>query len=158
MNQPQLFCSQGSDDKFLTDEDILISIHSFLDAIGPRDNVLIIPPDYTRLHSQAGKITRFICEYYNFIAKENANVSNNNTEKTSLFHPDIEILPALGTHAPMTLTQIYNMFGSELAAKEPHPFIAHDWRKDVETIGHVPSEMVRYADSSTLFYTRLTHS
>ena len=31
----------------------------------------------------------------------------------------------------------------QLAAKDPSPFVVHDWRNDVETIGHVPSEMVR---------------
>jgi nickel-dependent lactate racemase len=141
MNQSTLFCAQGSEQSFVTDEDIQSHLVSFLEAMGPRDDVLIIPPDYTRLHSQAGKITRFICEYYNFIRKDKSAI----IDQTSPFYPNMEILPALGTHAAMTPAQIHNMFGAALASKEPNPFIVHDWRRDVKTIGYVPSEMVRAA-------------
>lgn len=34
------------------------------------------------------------------------------------------------------------MFGHELASKEnPNPFLVHDWRNDVVTIGHASKEM-----------------
>ena len=42
----------------------------------------------------------------------------------------------------MTPSQIRTMFGSNLASKEPSPFIVHNWREDVITIGHVPSKLV----------------
>ena len=45
----------------------------------------------------------------------------------------------------MTEEQIKNMFGEKLAGKEPNPFLVHDWRNDVVTIGHAPKEMVRTA-------------
>lgn len=86
--------------------------------------------------------------------------------------PKVTILPTLGTHAPMTQEQIKIMYGDEvsqklagskgwndaaivpiksdlffqLASKEPSPFVVHDWRNDVETIGYVPSEMVILMD------------
>ena len=59
--------------------------------------------------------------------------------------PKIEILPTLGTHAPMTNKEIATMFGEELAKKDPSPFLVHDWRNDVETVGHVPADMVSKA-------------
>lgn len=56
--------------------------------------------------------------------------------------PALKIMPALGTHAPMTQKQIETMYGKELANMDPSPFLVHDWRNDVETIGKVPNKMV----------------
>lgn len=62
---------------------------------------------------------------------------------------EFQIMPALGTHAPMTRDQIKKMYGTELAGllddDQKNPFLVHDWRNDVVTIGHVPSSMVRDA-------------
>jgi nickel-dependent lactate racemase len=57
--------------------------------------------------------------------------------------PKIEIMPALGTHAPMTKDQIKKMFGEKLSEKDA--FLVHDWRNDVVTIGEVPAELVSQA-------------
>ena len=163
--QPSIFCSIGSETTSLSDTEIRTNLNSFLDAMGSRDDVLILPPDFTRFHSQAGKITRFISEYYKFIPTngddqdETKDDKNDNEEKEfqpkgkkakiddfstspAIQIPKIEILPALGTHVPMKKTQIETMFGKELASKEPNPFLVHDWRNDVITIGHAPSKMV----------------
>jgi hypothetical protein len=124
-------------------------LYTFLDALGEKEDVMIVPPDFTRFHSQSGKITRMIAEYYNFIKKTHN--SSNDDDKDALSNvekqeenvsPKMEFIPALGTHAPMTKEQIKIMFGDELAAKDPSPFLVHDWRNDVVTIGHAPSEMV----------------
>eukprot|EP00956_Cyclotella_meneghiniana_P029812 scaffold73360_cov61-Cyclotella_meneghiniana.AAC.10 len=37
------------------------------------------------------------------------------------------------------------MFGSQLANKTPSPFVVHNWRSDVVSIGHAPSSMVEVA-------------
>ncbi len=79
--------------------------------------VLIIPPDFTRLHSNAGLITRL---YYRMLRDEGAKV---------------DILPALGTHASMTREQIRIMFGDI-----PFEcFIPHNWREDTVRLGEVPA-------------------
>ena len=57
----------------------------------------------------------------------------------------LQIMPALGTHLPMSSRQIKKMFGVELASLSPSPFVIHDWRNDVVTIGHVPCDMVSSA-------------
>ncbi len=78
---------------------------------------LIIPPDYTRYHSNAGMITNI---YYHMLVDGGAKV---------------DILPAVGTHVPMTQEQAADMFGDipfEL-------FIPHNWRTDTVRLGEVPA-------------------
>lgn len=83
-------------------------------------NALIIPPDFTRYHSNAGYITNV---YYHALTDMGCNV---------------DILPALGTHVPVTEEEMDIMFGDI-----PHDkFIAHNWRTDVVKLGEVPVEYV----------------
>ena len=89
-----------------------------LDKLGPRKKVLVIPPDFTRFHSQAGEITQLIYEYYG--------------DRLT------DILPATGTHFPMTDEEIRIMYG-DIPLKL---FRNHDWRNDLVTLGTVPAEFV----------------
>ena len=159
---PPLYCSIGSPTKSISKQTLRETIEKFLESLGPRDDVLLLPPDFTRYHSQAGTITRFISEYYNFTERE-GDEDDDDAEKstytktTSVSSPNIQIIPALGTHAPMTNSQIELMFGSNLANKKisctihdddsssRSPFIVHNWRDDVVTIGYAPKEMVEKA-------------
>ncbi|MBQ2253221.1 MAG: DUF2088 domain-containing protein [Clostridia bacterium] len=82
--------------------------------------VLILPPDYTRMYSGAGIITRL---YYEILSPS----------------CEVDILPALGTHVPMTKEEWVAFFG------EGVPFdkmIVHNWKTDVEKIGEVPASFV----------------
>ena len=82
--------------------------------------VLILPPDYTRMYSGAGKITAI---YYELL-KDTCQV---------------DIMPALGTHVPMTKEEWVAFFGQGV------PFdrmIVHNWRNDVVKIGEVPASFV----------------
>ena len=81
--------------------------------------LLILPPDYTRFHSNAGRITWHIWD-----------MLKNECE--------IDIMPALGTHMPMTKAEVASMFGDIPYEK----FIVHNWRTDVVNIGTVPGEYV----------------
>lgn len=130
-NQSKLFCAIGSETSDLSEQEVRAQVASFLDSLGDRDDVLLLPPDFTRFHSQAGMITRLICDRY----KERASTTQSDP-------PSITIMPALGTHAPMTDGEIRKMFGDTLADTRPYPFVIHDWRNDVETIGTAPSSMV----------------
>jgi len=130
-----LFCAIGGENSSITDAEIKQHLFEFLEMLGRKENILLIPPDFTRFHSQAGKITQMIHEYFT-----KTNVKNNHNY-------NVTVLPALGTHAPMTDSQIRTMFGDDLADMEPSPFVVHDWRNDVVTIGHAPAEMVS-SDSS----------
>ena len=81
-------------------------------------HVLIIPPDYTRFHSNSGFITNV---YYHALADNGC---------------EVDILPALGTHVPVTREEAAIMFGDIPYEK----FIPHNWRTDVMKIGEVPAE------------------
>ena len=96
---------------------------ALLESIEGREvkNALILPPDFTRYHSGAGYITNV---YYHALTERGATV---------------DILPALGTHVPVTEAQMDAMFGDI-----PHErFLAHDWRRDVVKLGDVPGEFIR---------------
>jgi len=82
--------------------------------------VLILPPDFTRMYSGAGKITAI---YYELL-KDTCQV---------------DIMPALGTHVPMTKEEWVAFFG------EGVPFdrmLVHNWRTDVMKLGEVPASFV----------------
>ncbi len=82
--------------------------------------VLLIPPDMTRLNSGAGLITAL---YYEL-----------------LHGAQVDILPALGTHAPMTREQQVAFFGDGIPAER---FLVHRWRDGVTQVGQVPAAFVR---------------
>jgi len=114
-----LYYNQGSAKTVLQENAIREAVVAVLDALGPRQRVLVIPPDFTRFHSHAGIITRFVYDYYG--------------ERL------VAVLPALGTHSPMTPAQIREMFGDmPLSLFKPH-----DWRNDVLTLGTVPPAYVK---------------
>ena len=141
---PDTLFALGSPTTSLTDNELRNSLYTTLSQLGPRQDVLLLPPDFTRFHSQAGKITQIIAEYYNFIPGPlEDKISSESSLPTSESSPSIQILPALGTHAPMTEKEIRTMYGDSLAEK--NPFFKHDWRNDVVTIGEVPATMVATA-------------
>jgi nickel-dependent lactate racemase len=80
--------------------------------------ILIIPPDITRFHSRAGLITDLLVE--------------------QLGSRVAAVLPAIGTHAPMTENEIAQMY--PLCPRTL--FRVHDWRKDVVELGTIPEERV----------------
>jgi nickel-dependent lactate racemase len=144
-------CSIGSETTSIDNDELRLEISKFLDQLGTKEDVLVLPPDYTRLHSQSGIITQMIAEYYKFIPLSTTTTTT--TTSTSAFPPKrFQIMPALGTHAPMTNEQIHNMFGKHLGEKNeqsskvsPSPFLIHDWRNDIVTVGYVPNEKVQTA-------------
>lgn len=83
--------------------------------------VLLLPPDYTRMYSGAGILTRL---YYEILTKKGCKV---------------DVMPALGTHKPMTEEEYRAFFGDQVPYAE---MIVHNWRKDVVKIGEVPGEFV----------------
>ncbi len=113
-----LYYALGSTDIELTSADLKKGLIEALEKMGKKHKVLAIPPDYTRLPSRAGELTEYAWQYYGDIMTD--------------------VLPALGTHSPMTDHQISHMFGSLPASL----IREHDWRNDVVTLGDVPAEFV----------------
>lgn len=87
---------------------------------GKLKKVLLLPPDITRYHSGAGKITSM---YYD-ILKETC---------------EVDIMPALGTHEPMSREECAVFFGKNVPFER---IIPHNWRTDVTKIGEVPGTYV----------------
>ena len=103
----------------LTAEEIGSAVNQALEGRELK-KVLIIPPDFTRYHSNAGFITN-VCWHLL-------------TEKGV----EVDVMPALGTHAPMTREQAADMYGDIPFDS----FIVHDWRNDVVKIGEVPADYI----------------
>lgn len=81
--------------------------------------VMLVPPDYTRFHSNAGLITQLL---YGML-KDTCQV---------------DILPALGTHVPVSLKQWQAMFGDIPYER----MVEHRWREDVVHMDDVPASFV----------------
>jgi len=82
--------------------------------------VLLLPPDYTRMYSGAGRITGI---YYDLL-KDTC---------------EVDILPALGTHEAMTREECLAFFGEGVPFEK---IIVHNWRRDVVKLGEVPAEFI----------------
>ncbi len=101
----------------MTREEIRAALEASLEGRELKQ-VLIIPPDFTRFHSNAGFITN---TYYHLLTDRGCQV---------------DILPALGTHVAMTKEEVEIMYGDIPFEK----FLYHNWRKDVVKIGEVPAD------------------
>ncbi len=123
-----IYFENGSDTTKLSPQEVQEGLFEALDRIGPKKKVLAIPPDFTRYHSKAGELTAFAYEYY----------------RSKLTH----ILPALGTHAPMSSGEIKKMF----PACPKRLFHVHDWRNDIRSLGIVPSAFVKQVSGGRVDY------
>ncbi len=123
-----LYYARGSKTDNITPDEVRAILKEVFDAMGVKRRVLAIPPDFTRLNSYAGPITEMVYDYYGDALTD--------------------VLPALGTHSPMTPEQIKTMFGHIPADR----FRVHDWRNDVVTVGQVPAEYVHKVSEGRLNY------
>lgn len=123
-----LYCAHGGPDLEISADELNEHFLDALEKLGKRSNVLAVPPDYTRVASRAGELTRHAWEYYG---------------------PSLRaILPAVGTHRAMSSEQLSSMFGEIPGGL----FHVHKWREDVETIGIVPKEFIHEQSEGRLEY------
>ena len=113
------YFESGSIYQEFSSDDLNNGLFEALEKMGKKHKVLAIPPDYTRLPSRAGELTEYAWQFYGDAMTD--------------------VLPALGTHSPMTPHQIEHMFGTLPASL----IREHDWRNDVVTLGQVPAEFVK---------------
>ena len=83
------------------------------------NRVLLLPPDLTRAHSGAGKITELLYD--------------------ALPDAHVEVIPTLGQHVPHTEAENKWMFGSIPQDR----IFAHDWRNGCTHVGTIPAAMVK---------------
>jgi nickel-dependent lactate racemase len=123
-----LYFGRGSENDNLSSQDLKEGLFSAIEKLGKKHKVLAVPPDITRFYSRAGELTFMAWQYY----------GNRLTD----------VLPAVGTHTPMTEEEIRRMFG-DVPLKL---FKKHDWRSGLATIGHVPAEFIREVSEGKLDY------
>ena len=113
--------ADGAAERIVSSADLEAHIDNFLASHeGKLERLLLIPPDHTRLNSRAGEITAYI---YNKL-------------KDSCI---INIMPALGTHFPMTEEQCHMMFGDSIPMDT---YLPHDWRNALVELGEIPSPRI----------------
>jgi len=123
-----LFFAAGSVETEMSAAEIRAGLNEALRKLGERKRVVAVPPDFTRFHSKAGELTEMAWEFYGDAL--------------------VDVLPALGTHTPMSDAQIATMFG-----ETPRElFRVHDWRRDIVTLGEVPGEFVREVSEGKMEY------
>lgn len=123
-----LYLAQGDAATEISCTELKSLFFEALDKLGDRRRVLVVPPDITRLHSQAGDLTRYAWEYYG--------------DRLAA------VLPALGTHAAMSSAQLTRMFGEV----PQELFHIHNWRTDIETIGEVPAKFIEEQSEGKLHF------
>ncbi|MBN1515359.1 DUF2088 domain-containing protein [Candidatus Sumerlaeota bacterium] len=130
MHRKQDYFSEGGADRAINLDEARTQLARMLDEMGRPQRVLILPPDFTRFHSWAGELTVSLCE---LLAQWNA---------------EIRIMPALGTHLPMTPHEIERMFPGIPADR----FFVHDWRNALIRLGETPGPFVHEATEGALDY------
>ncbi|MGD8400673.1 MAG: lactate racemase domain-containing protein [Bacillota bacterium] len=115
----------------LNPEQLEAQLQVWLESLPSRPRqVLLLPPDYTRFHSKAGLIVQLLYQML--------------TPQTK-----VDIMPALGTHMPMSDAELTKMFGDAIPKKR---FCVHDWRNDVVNVGTVPAEYVAEVSDGLVKY------
>ena len=116
-----IYTGAGGVNRVVGDDELRKMIVETVEHDGLPRRMLLLPPDHTRLNSHAGEITAIIWELY--------------SQKC-----EIDVMPALGTHAPMGEHELRMMFGDAIPLER---FFVHDWRNDVRALGVVPSEYMK---------------
>jgi nickel-dependent lactate racemase len=81
--------------------------------------VLLLPPDITRMHSGAGRLTELL--YHQFVGEA-----------------EVFVIPTLGQHVPHTPEENQRMFGSVPESQ----ILKHDWRGDCVQVGEISAAEV----------------
>ncbi len=120
--------AEGDVEAVIGDDTRRRAIEAAIQFAGDTSRTLALPPDGTRLHSEAGVLTQMLYEA----------VGPAET---------FDVMPTLGTHFAMTFDEIRHMFGDSIPLDA---FKAHDWRKDLVRLGAVPADFVHKVSGGVL--------
>jgi len=123
-----LFFNKDSDHESITEKDMRMSLEAVREQFPHAERVLILPPDFTRFHSGAGKLTELAWMVFGDKVKT--------------------VLPALGTHFPMSDGEKKKMFGSMPASLIKD----HDWRNGLFELGRISGEEMKELSDGRLDY------
>lgn len=111
----------GGADHVITPKDLEAHLDSYIEReLKNISRLLILPPDITRLNARAGEITAYLWDRLH-----------------ESVH--IDIMPALGTHVPMTEAQCVRMFGDRIPMQRILP---HRWRTDLKVLGELSADEI----------------
>ena len=112
-----------SQEKYLTEKEINEYLKDLAEKIikSGADQLLLVPPDYTRKSSALGTVTE---KLYFELRDEVKNIN---------------ILPASGTHDPMETDSLKSMFG-EIPLEN---FLEHNWRTKTIKVGEIPAAKMK---------------
>lgn len=123
-----MYAERGSVSEDISPKALESLVEEALAGIRGAKRAIALPPDITRAHSRAGKITDIIC------AKLGERLA--------------AVLPALGTHAPMTAAEIAAMYPQT----PPALFKVHDWRRNPVELDRIPASFVREVGQGVVDY------
>jgi len=107
-------------------ERVVAEATAALDRRGVR--VLLVPPDQTRMHGRAGAVTELLFA------------------RLGELGCDVWVLPALGTHRPMTAAGVDACFGAVPYGRVLH----HRWRDDLVRLGEIGAAEVAVLSAGAL--------
>ncbi len=118
-----LYYARENIDGYLTPGEMKEALKSLFSQLDDPQRVLIIPPDFTRFHSGAGLLTEMAWTLLGDRVKA--------------------VLPALGTHFPMSDSERHKMFG-----RLPKDLVVdHRWREGLAELGRIRGdEMAELSD------------
>ncbi len=122
------YYARGSEREVISDGELRSALAEALGKIGKRGKVLAVPPDFTRFHSRAGRITEMVWDYYGAALSD--------------------VLPATGTHFPVSDQEKLTMFGKVPASL----FRVHRWKENLETLGRVPVGFIQDVSEGKLCF------
>ncbi|MBB17715.1 D-mannonate epimerase [Candidatus Poribacteria bacterium] len=127
------YLAYGNPNAVITTEKKCELLHDLLlnQLSGIGGKILVVPPDITRLPSNAGELTKIL---YQIWSETKGN--------------QFDILPAIGTHTPMTKSQIKTMFGDLNQAS----YYDHNWRTGLSPLGEIPSDLVSEVSDGKVDY------
>ena len=123
--------AEGSPERRITLDEKKQYLAQIVEAIGIQpQRVLLLPPDITRFYSDAGLLTSLLYDMFSPTA-------------------EVDVMPTLGTHNPMTADEIRRMFGDNIPLDR---VLVHDWRRALVHLGDVPGDCVREWSEGKLDY------
>ncbi|MFW6189707.1 MAG: lactate racemase domain-containing protein [Planctomycetota bacterium] len=120
--------AEGGPDRVIDQAEKVRAVRAAIEHAADTNRTLVLPPDATRRHSDAGNLTRIL---HGQLGED----------------ADCHVMPALGTHFPMEWDQLREMFGDEIPLDS---FLVHKWREDLVRLGTVPSEFVHQVSDGVL--------
>lgn len=122
--------SQGGTEAEISSQETQQFVREYLAQLpGKLKSVLVIPPDFSRYHSGAGDIC---AQFYRMLAPA----------------VSVDLLPALGTHRPMTPDEVERMFPGVPQER----ILVHDWQKGLCTTGEIPGRKLRELSEGKVDY------